>query len=110
LQAVVDEQARREPPAHFPEIALPPLAAQLAQRQQVSAHWPLPEATPAQRLVALVHKLMRFYLRWLINPIVEQQNGFNAAVVESIEPLRQADAEARTLQAARRAQRARPTP
>ena len=47
----------------------------------VSAHWPLLGKTVPQRVIALVNKLVRRYLRWYINPIVEQQNHFNAAVV-----------------------------
>ena len=37
----------------------------------VSAHWPLLGKTVPQRIVALVNKLVRRYLRWYINPIVE---------------------------------------
>ena len=47
----------------------------------VSAHWPLIGRTLPGRVVALINKLVRRYLRWYINPIVEQQNGFNAAAV-----------------------------
>jgi hypothetical protein len=51
---------------------------------------------------------MRFYLRWLINPIVEQQNNANAAVVETVAPLLAVDAEVRAMLAAQRAQHASP--
>src|SRR5437016_1409983 len=46
----------------------------------VSAHWSLLGKTVPQRVVALVNKLVRRYLRWYINPIVEQQNAYNDAV------------------------------
>ena len=41
----------------------------------VSAHWPLLGKTVPQRIVALVNKLVRRYLRWYINPNFEQQNA-----------------------------------
>jgi hypothetical protein len=106
LQALVEEQGRAEPPATLTDVTLRSLPAQLALRQEVNAHWPLTGRTPVERAAAFVHRLMRFYLRWLINPIVEQQNTFNAAVSETIPPLLTADAEVRGQQAARRARAA----
>src|SRR5689334_23437504 len=50
----------------------------------VSAHWPLIGHTVPQRAVALVNKLVRRYLRWYINPIVEQQNAYNDAVARTL--------------------------
>lgn len=103
LQALVEERGRAEPPAIFPDIELRPLLTRLLQRQQVLAHWPLEEHTLPQKLAAFVHKVTRFYLRWLINPIVEQQNAFNAAVATAVAPLLAADAEVRVMVAAQRA-------
>jgi hypothetical protein len=107
-QALVDQRGQTGPSAFFPELALQPYRAQLVQCQQVHAHWPLQQDSALQRVAALVQKLTRFYLRWLINPIVEQQNSFNAAVTEAIDPLLNADAEVRTGAAAQRARRANP--
>src|SRR5256885_8770650 len=39
----------------------------------VSAHWPLIGKSIPGRVIALLNKLVRRYLRWYINPIVEQQ-------------------------------------
>ena len=69
----------------------------------VSAHWPLIGTTLPQRAIGLVNKLVRRYLRWYINPIVEQQNGANAAITAALLALLRLDAERRTQVAALRA-------
>src|SRR5215212_7866499 len=56
----------------------------------ISAHWPLLGKTVPQRVVALVNKLVRRYLRWYINPIVEQQNAYNDAVARALRLLAEA--------------------
>jgi hypothetical protein len=108
LQARVDQRGDDEPPAPLTDLHLRPLLAELQQRQQINAHWHLEEETPAQRTAALAQRGMRFYLRWLINPIVEQQNNANAAVVETVAPLLAVDAEVRAMLAAQRAQHSAP--
>ena len=69
----------------------------------ISAHWPLLGKTVPQRVVALVNKLVRRYLRWYINPIVEQQNAANAATTVALLALMRLDAERRAQVAALRA-------
>src|SRR5215218_6907117 len=59
----------------------------------ISAHWPLLGKTVPQRIVALVNKLVQRYLRWYINPIVEQQNAYNDAVARALRLLAEAYAE-----------------
>ena len=78
--ALVRARAAAEPRARFPDLELRALAPQLRLRQAVNAHWPLPATTLPQRAIALANKLVRRYLRWYINPIVEQQNAANAAI------------------------------
>src|SRR3954452_387687 len=56
----------------------------------ISAHWPLLGKTVPQRIIALVNKLVRRYLRWYINPIVEQQNAYNDAVARALRLLAEA--------------------
>src|SRR6476659_5822531 len=56
----------------------------------VSAHWPLLGKTVPQRIIALINKLVRRYLRWYINPIVEQQNAYNDAVARALRLLAEA--------------------
>src|SRR6185436_3542169 len=56
----------------------------------VSAHWPLLGKTVPQRVIALINKLVRRYLRWYINPIVEQQNAYNDAVARALRLLTEA--------------------
>jgi hypothetical protein len=103
LQAQVQERALAEPPARFPDLELRALEPQLGLRERVSAHWPLPATTLPQRAVALVNQLVRRYLRWYINPIVEQQNAANAATTVALLALIRLDAERRARVAARRA-------
>jgi hypothetical protein len=107
LLALVRERAAAEPPASFPDLELRALEPQLRLRQQVSAHWPLPAATLPQRAVALANKLVRRYLRWYINPIVEQQNAANAALTTALLALIRLDAERRAQVAALRAAQAK---
>jgi hypothetical protein len=102
-QSQVQERARAEPPARFPDLELRALEPQLGLRERVSAHWPLPATTLPQRVVALVNKLVRRYLRWYINPIVEQQNAANAATTVALLALIRLDAERRAQVAALRA-------
>lgn len=106
LQELVEQRGSQEPPATSPDIALRTMPHQVSQHSQVNAHWPLGGDGLLQRVAAQVQKAIRLGLRWLINPIVEQQNSFNAAVAESIPPLLTADGETRGLLAKLRARRA----
>jgi hypothetical protein len=66
-------------------------AADLAS---VSAHLPLQSRVPViGPLIVFVQRVLRLGLRWYINPIVEQQNAFNEAVVRALTEIevRQAD-------------------
>ena len=71
----------------------------------ISAHWPLIGKTLPQRVIALVNKIVRRYLRWYINPIVEQQNAANAAITAALLAGVRLDAERRAQVAALRAGR-----
>ncbi|NTV63470.1 MAG: hypothetical protein HGA65_08035, partial [Oscillochloris sp.] len=70
-------------------------AEQLEITRVVSAHWPLEGRSLYERAWALVHKVVRRYLRWYINPIVEQQNAFNDVAARAIRLLIDANAELR---------------
>jgi hypothetical protein len=91
----VQERALAEPPARFPDLELRALEPQLGLRERVSTHWPLPATTLPQRAIALINKLVRRYLRWYMNPIVEQQNAANAATTVALLALIRLDAERR---------------
>ena len=60
---------------------------------RVEPHWPIawPHWPPGiwPKLVALFQKVMRRLLGWYINPIVEQQNDINAALLHTLEILTQ---------------------
>jgi hypothetical protein len=103
LMALVRAGAADESPARFPDLVLSAMAPRLRLTEQVSAHWPLGGATLPQRAIALANKLVRRYLRWYINPIVEQQNAANAAFTAALVALIRVDAERRAEVAARRA-------
>jgi predicted nucleic acid-binding protein len=103
LMGLVRARAAREPAARFPDLALGALAPRLRLTEQVSAHWPLGGATLPQRAIALANKLVRRYLRWYINPIVEQQNAANAAFTAALVAMMRIDAERRAEIAAQRA-------
>lgn len=47
----------------------------------VSAHLPLGGGSRVDAALAFARRAARYLLRWYINPIVEQQNQFNAAAV-----------------------------
>lgn len=55
----------------------------------VSSHLPIAWPTWPKglwpKVVALTQKIVRRLLRWYIDPIVEQQNQFNSAVIKSLD-------------------------
>ena len=54
----------------------------------VSAHWGIASDLPVfGRFLVLFRRVLRIGLRWYINPIVEQQNAFNDAVVRALHEL-----------------------
>lgn len=87
LQQVIRQhrQASVEP---FPIPPADPLA-RVRERQVVNPHlpigWPVMPAGMRARLIAYAQKVVRRLLRWYINPIVAQQNEFNAAVTDLLE-------------------------
>jgi hypothetical protein len=51
----------------------------------VSAHWGIASDIPVLgTLLVLFRRVVRILLRWYINPIVDQQNAFNDAVVRAL--------------------------
>ena len=53
----------------------------------ISAHLPLKNTGILGRFVTLAQKIIRRVLRWYINPIVEQQNMYNDAVMRTMQAL-----------------------
>lgn len=63
---------------------------------QVSAHWGIASEIPVfGRLLVLVRRTIRIGLRWYINPLVDQQNAFNQAMVKALYELRSENDELR---------------
>lgn len=107
LMAQVRERAAAEPPARFIELELHDSLTQTQSRQTVTAHWPLTGRTIVEKVIALHNRIVRQYLRWLINPIVEQQNAANEALTAAMRNLIRVDAALRAEVAAFRASRQR---
>lgn len=47
------------------------------------------------KIIAAVQKITRYLLRWYINPLIEEQNQFNAAVEAALSMLAQENAQLR---------------
>lgn len=64
------------------------MVTELADLAVISAHLPVTWDTPVLgQAVALIKRATRLALRWYINPIVEQQNAFNEALVRAVASL-----------------------
>lgn len=107
LMAQVRKRAAAEPPARFIELELHEALTHAQSRQAVTAHWTLTGRTIIEKAVALHNRIVRQYLRWLINPIVEQQNAANEALTAALRALIRVDAAFRADVAAFRASRQR---
>lgn len=91
------------PPPARPATTSPPvspadgeasrLAAELAARRTVNAHWELGGPGLLGLARGFVQRVVRQYLRWLINPIVEQQNAYNEALALALPRLSAATSE-----------------
>ncbi len=88
-------QGEDEPGAGGVERELRHALEEIEIARVVSAHWPLEGRGLYERGWALVNKVVRRYLRWYINPIVEQQNAYNDASARAIRLLVEANGELR---------------
>ena len=79
----------------FDEVELARSLEEVRANQGVSAHWPIIWKTPAQAFFALIQRVTRRFLRWYINPIVEQQNAFNTSTERTLSLLVAANARLR---------------
>ncbi len=68
----------------FDEVELARSMEEVRANQGVSAHWPIVWKTPLQAFFAILQRFTRRFLRWYVNPIVEQQNAYNAAVERTL--------------------------
>ncbi len=79
-------KARREK-LHGSELSeLRAMVRQVNESWNVSAHLPITWGGPplVGRGLAYAKRVTRLLLRWYINPIVEQQNNFNAAATRTL--------------------------
>lgn len=70
--------------------ALSESVAEVDALRAVSVHWPLSWQTPRERIQVFVQRVIRRALRFYLEPIVQQQNNYNAAVARSLGLLLQA--------------------
>ncbi len=87
LRSRIEERHRRMLEGYSPEEfdALQQAVDDMARGWFVSAHNPITWRVPiVGRLAALCKRAVRLLLRWYINPIVDQQNNFNASVSRAI--------------------------
>ena len=60
-----------------------------ARLSSVTAHWGIATDIPVvTQVVVYWRRCMRLAMRWYINPIVEQQNAYNQAVLNALRDLR----------------------
>ncbi len=87
LEAVRNEVKVRRERLHGDDLAeLRALSRQVNEGWNVSAHLPITWGGPPLigRGLAYAKRAVRLGLRWYINPIVEQQNNYNAAVTRTL--------------------------
>lgn len=72
-------------------IERPDPLAKVRQHVWVNPHlpigWPVMPKGIIPKIIAIAQKITRRLLRWYINPLVEQQNAYNAAVAEVLATL-----------------------
>lgn len=84
LRQAVKERRER---LHGDELSeLRALVRQVNERWNVSAHLPITWGGPplVGRGLAYAKRVARLLLRWYINPIIEQQNNYNAAATRAL--------------------------
>lgn len=95
----VGQQARRlrqailERHGYESELEVPDAGASsaindVARLATVTSHWGIVSQIPvAGRIIVIAKRILRIALRWYINPIVDQQNAFNDAVLRALHDL-----------------------
>jgi hypothetical protein len=88
IRAAVRQNAGYASAADVPPATASTAVTELSDLAIISAHSPITWSTPVLgRAIALSKRATRLLLRWYVNPIVEQQNTFNEALVRTIATL-----------------------
>ena len=88
IRSAVRRNAGYATASDVPPVAGSSVMTELSDLAIVSAHLPITWSKPVVgRLIALSKRATRLMLRWYINPIVEQQNSFNEALVRTVATL-----------------------
>jgi hypothetical protein len=88
IRAAVRRNAGYDAALEVPPAQRSHALTELSDLAVISAHLPVTWSTPVLgRAIAYSKRGVRILLRWYINPIVEQQNTFNEALVRAIASL-----------------------
>lgn len=84
-------RCHRQGPARSSTTSGSVLLSKVREHQRVNSHlpigWPVMPRGLIPKLVAYAKKITRRLLRWYINPLVDQQNAYNAAVTDALATL-----------------------
>ena len=96
VQAIIarlqeEMRCHRQGPARSSATPGSVLLSRVREHQRVNSHlpigWPVMPRGLIPKLVAYAKKITRRLLRWYINPLVDQQNAYNAAVTDALATL-----------------------
>lgn len=88
IRAAVRRNAGYGAATDVPPLQRSHVLTELSDLAVISAHLPVTWSTPVVgRAISYSKRAMRILLRWYVNPIVEQQNTFNEALVRTIATL-----------------------
>ncbi|MGC9335199.1 MAG: hypothetical protein ACP5JJ_13685, partial [Anaerolineae bacterium] len=91
IEQLKQKVRREQQPSTMPMAPWPAALEKAVERSWINPHQPIawPEWPKGlwPKLIAVLQKITRRLLRWYIDPLIEQQNAFNAAVVHSLEQL-----------------------
>ncbi len=83
------EQHGFGPDDEIPQDVADSALEEVARLAVTNAHWGIVSETPVfGRFIVLWRRALRIALRWYVNPIVEQQNAFNQAVLRALYELK----------------------
>lgn len=106
MQTVAARAAAAGPEPALPQLALQQLLPVLREQQRVEPRPPLIGRTRYERLWARINRVVRRVAAHAVEPVITQQNEFNAATEAALEDLLRVDAALRAAAIELRAARA----
>lgn len=92
MQTLAEHAALSGPEPTLPQLALQQQLPELREQQRVEPRPPLIGRTHYERLWARINRIVRRVAAHAVEPVVTQQNEFNAATETALEDLIRADA------------------